>query len=47
MLSDSGGVDTVESTVSWTLGADFENLIFTGTAATSGSGNDLDNVAPP
>ena len=44
VLSDSGGVDTVQSTVSWTLGTGFENLNFTGTAATSGSGNDLDNV---
>ena len=44
VLSDSGGVETVQSTVSWTLGTGFENLIFTGTAATSGSGNDLDNV---
>ena len=30
--------------MSWTLGTGFENLIFTGTAATSGTGNDLNNV---
>jgi Ca2+-binding RTX toxin-like protein len=44
ILSDSGGTDTVESSVSWTLGAGFENLTFTGTAVTSGSGNSLNNV---
>jgi Ca2+-binding RTX toxin-like protein len=44
VLSDSGGIDTVQSTVSWTLAAAFENLTFTGTATTSGSGNDLNNV---
>ena len=44
VLSDSGGVETVQSAVSWTLGTGFENLTFTGTAATSGSGNDLANV---
>ena len=44
VLSDSGGIDTVESSVSWTLGADFENLIFTGTGVTSGTGNDSDNL---
>jgi Ca2+-binding RTX toxin-like protein len=44
VLNDSGGVDTVQSTVSWTLAAGFENLTFTGTATTSGSGNNLNNV---
>jgi Ca2+-binding RTX toxin-like protein len=44
LLNDSGGVDTVESTVSWTLGAAFENLTFTGTAVTSGTGNEGNNV---
>ncbi len=44
ILNDSGGVDTVQSTVSWTLAAGFENLTFTGTAVTSGSGNNLNNV---
>jgi Ca2+-binding RTX toxin-like protein len=43
VLSDSGGFDTVESSVSWTLGFGFENLFFTGIAATTGSGNDLNN----
>lgn len=37
------GVDTVRSGVNWTLGADFENLILTGTALT-GTGNALNNV---
>ena len=43
VLSDAGGFDTVESNVSWTLGAGFEVLHLVGTATTSGSGNDLDN----
>jgi serralysin len=36
------GVDVVEASVDFTLGANFENLILTGTAA-SGTGNDLAN----
>jgi Ca2+-binding RTX toxin-like protein len=43
-LADAGGIDTVESTVSWTLAAGFENLTLTGVAVTSGSGNSQDNV---
>jgi Ca2+-binding RTX toxin-like protein len=38
------GTDTVMSSVTWTLGANVENLTFTGTAAVNGTGNALDNV---
>lgn len=38
------GEDTVESSVSWTLGAHFENLTITGSSARSGTGNSLDNL---
>ncbi|NJD07806.1 MAG: hypothetical protein FIA97_15120 [Methylococcaceae bacterium] len=38
------GVDTVETALTWTLGANLENLLLTGTAAVNGTGNTLDNV---
>lgn len=38
------GVDTIEASVSYTLSANVENLILTGTAATDGNGNELNNV---
>ncbi|MBI3350386.1 MAG: RTX toxin [Burkholderiales bacterium] len=42
--SAGGGTDLVRSGVSFTLGANVENLTLTGTAPTSGTGNDLDNI---
>ena len=37
------GVDTVRSPITWTLGANLDNLVLTGTAAINGTGNVLDN----
>lgn len=39
----NGGIDTVRAGMSWTLGANIENLVLTGTEAASGTGNDLAN----
>src|SRR3954469_10452647 len=44
VISDTGGVDTIVSDVSWTLGSDFENLTLTGTTRTDAAGNNLANV---
>ena len=41
---DAGGVDSVRSTVSWTLGQFTENLILAGTSAVGGTGNGLGNT---
>lgn len=38
------GIDTVQSSVSFTLGDNFENLTLTGSSGLSGTGNALDNV---
>ncbi|HNL89096.1 MAG TPA: calcium-binding protein, partial [Nitrospira sp.] len=40
----NAGIDTVQSSVTWTLGANVENLTLTGTAAINGTGNTLANV---
>ena len=38
------GIDTVKTAMAYTLGANVENLILTGTADVGGTGNALDNV---
>lgn len=39
-----GGIDTVQSGLSWTLAANVERLVLTGGAALSGTGNGLANL---
>ena len=40
----NAGVETVNSSISYTLGDNVENLTLTGTAALNGAGNELNNV---
>ena len=40
----NSGIDTIESSVSYTLSANVENMILSGTLGRSGYGNELDNV---
>lgn len=44
VVIDSAGVDTVESSISYILGAALENLVLTGSDATGGNGNTGDNI---
>ncbi len=38
------GIDTIVASYTWTLGANFENLVLVGTEALNGTGNSLNNI---
>ena len=42
--SSAQGTDTVQSSITHTLGSNIENLTLTGSANINGTGNSLDNV---
>ncbi len=42
--ASNAGTDTVQSAVTWSLGANVENLVLVGSAAVNGTGNTLANV---
>jgi Ca2+-binding RTX toxin-like protein len=44
VLVDSGGTDTVETSITWSLGTEFENLTMTGTGNITMQGNNLNNL---
>ena len=44
VLSDSGGTDTVQTGITWSLGTAFENLTMTGTGNITMQGNNLNNL---
>ncbi|MFN0193854.1 MAG: beta strand repeat-containing protein [Aestuariivirga sp.] len=43
-VSDTGGTDTVQSSINFTLGADIEHLVLLGGGSISGAGNSLANT---
>jgi trimeric autotransporter adhesin len=43
-LAQNGGIDRVESSVTYTLGANLDNLVLTGASDINGTGNDLNNA---
>jgi Ca2+-binding RTX toxin-like protein len=44
VIRDSGGIDTVESSIGWSLASGLENLTLTGSSNISANGNNLANV---